>query len=142
MNILEKLAKSAENNHGLQLSPVHVKEIVTIMQGMQFQIANDQGRLEAQTRILTVCLNQVGGALDIPSTLFSEAERYIIDIEWDDEGDNIRASIRVADVDVPEVQEDNTAAPDSDSSDVPVSTNGAGGWPSDRERDLDEEGEG
>jgi len=140
MNVLEKLAKSAENNHGLELQAVHVKEIVTIMQGMQFQIANDQGRLEAQTRILTVALNQIGGALDIPTELFAEAESYIIDVEWNDEGSNIRASIRLANVEVPEVQEDSAASAGSGSSAVSVPADSAGGPDGDREADTDGEG--
>lgn len=137
-NIFERLAKSAENNHGLEIHPTQVRELVATIQAMQMQIANDQGRLEAQTRILAVCLNQIGGALDIPAELFGEAENYIIDVEWNEEGDNIRASLRVANVDVPEVQDDAAAASGSDGSAVPVSDGDSGGA---EDGQADEDGE-
>lgn len=136
MNILQKLAKSAEVGHGLELAPVHVKELVTVMQGMQYQIANDQGRLEAQTRILAVALNHVGGKLDIESQLFAEAENYVVNVEWEEEGDVIHASLGLADVAVPEVQDQDEAAPVSAGSAVPVQSGDSGG-DEDGEADTD-----
>lgn len=127
MNVIERLAKSAQNNHGLEIHPTQVKELVAIIQAMQMQIANDQGRLEAQTRILAVALNQVGGALDIIPDLFAEAERYAVDVEWSEEGDNIRASLRLADVVVPDVQQEGTAAANSDPGPVSVQPVDTGG---------------
>ena len=138
MNVFERLAKSAESRHGLELQARQVQELVATMQAMQMQIANDQGRLEAQTRILAVALNQVGGALDIDPSLFAQAEAYIVDVEWSDEGDNIRASLRMADVGVPEVSQDGAAASGSGDGAVPVSADSATGPDSDRPVDEDE----
>ena len=140
MNVFEKLAKSAENRHGLELQPTQVQELVATLQAMQLQIANDQGRTEALSRILVVSLNQVGGALNIPSELFAEAERYVIDVTWDDNGEEIHASIRLADVGVPEVPEDGAAAPISDGSAVPVHS-GDSGQSTDGAQDTDAEEE-
>ena len=143
MNVFERLAKSAENRHGLELSARQVQELVATIQAMQLQIANDQGRLEAQTRILAVSLNQIGGALDIAPDLFAEAENYVVDVEWSEEGDNIRASLRMAGVGVPEVSQDDAAASEGDSGTVPVPADSPAGQPepSDREADEDEEKE-
>ena len=112
MNVLEMLAASAQNNHGRTLQPTHVKEIVTILQGMQYQIASDNGRLDALTRILAVTLNQLGGALDIDPSLFAQAENYVVDVEWEteEEGSVIHVQIRDAGVDLPEMQEEDEAA--------------------------------
>ena len=126
MNVFQRLAKSAENRHGLELQPTQVQELVATIQAMQLQIANDQARLEAQTRILAVALNHSGGALDIAAELFGEAENYVVDVVWNEEGDQIRASIRLADVDVPGVQEEGTATTEGDSSSVPVSEGDSG----------------
>jgi hypothetical protein len=138
MNVFQKLAKSAENRHGLELQATQVQELVATMQAMQYQIANDQGRLEAQTRILAVALNQIGGSLDIAAELFSEAENYVIDVEWNDEGDTIRASLRLADVVVPEVQEEDSAATDSTGDAVPLHTDEDG---DEVDGEADEDGE-
>lgn len=115
MNVIELLAKSAESNHGREFEPTQIKEIVTILQGMQYQIANDQGRLDALTRILAVSLNQLGGALDIAAETFADAEHYIVDANWDheEEGSIVHVSIRPSKVEVPELSEDSGAAEES-----------------------------
>jgi len=106
MNVIQRLAKSAESNHGLQLQPLQVKEVVTILQGMQVQIASDQGRGDALTRILAVTLNQLGGAIDIEPELFADAEHYAVNVEWDEEAEGaiIHATLTRSNLDVPEVQ--------------------------------------
>ncbi len=123
MNIIEKLAKSAEVNHGLQLQPTHVKEIVTILQGMQMQIASDQGRGDALTRILAVCLNQIGGAIDIEPELFADAEHYAIDVQWDEEAEGaiIHATLTRSNLDMSEVPENGKTALISELRELPVS---------------------
>ena len=111
MNVIEMLAKSAQNNHGRSFAPTQIREIVTIMQGMQYQIANDNARLDALTRILAVSLNQQGGALDIDAEVFADAENYAVDAEWDheEEGSTIHVSIR-PNVDMPPMPEEDEAA--------------------------------
>ncbi len=131
-NVLERLAKSAKNNHGLELFPTQVKEIVTIMQGMQYQIASDQGRTDALTRILAITLNQLGGSLDVHPDLFAEAEDYAIEVNWDDDEDVTEGIIHVSlirNMGLPEVQEDGDTTSRADSSAVPVSDDQAGGGP-------------
>jgi hypothetical protein len=140
MNVMEALAQSAKNRHGRTLSERQVQELVTIIQAMQMQIANDQGRLEAQTRILTVALEELGGDLLMPAEDFANAQQYIIDVEWDEEGDTIHASIRLADVGVPEVQDDGAAASGDTVDTVPLHA-GDGGDGEDGEADADAEGE-
>lgn len=127
MNVFQKLAKSAENRHGLELQATQVQELVATLQAMQLQIANDNARMDAQTRILAVALNHAGGAIDIAAELFAEAENYVVDVSWNEEGDEIRASIRMADVEVSEVPAEGDAAAESDSSTVPVSEDDSGG---------------
>ena len=138
MNVFQKLAKSAESRHGLELQATQVQELVATIQAMQMQIANDQGRLEAQTRILAVALNHIGGAIDIASELFSQAENYVIDVEWDEEGDTIRASLRLAGVDVPEMPEEEPTASVSGGDAVPLHTDEDGG---ETDGEADEDGE-
>lgn len=141
-NIIERLAKSAESNHGLQLQPVHVKEIITIMQGMQMQIASDQGRSDALTRILAVALNQVGGALDIEAELFAEAEAYSINVEWDEEdkGAVIHATLTRGEMAVPEMQDDEQTTGGGGSNLMPVSDTEDRREDGPTESDPDEEG--
>ncbi len=135
MNIIEKLAKSAEVNHGLQLQPTNVKEIVTILQGMQMQIASDQGRSDALTRILAVTLNQLGGAIDIEPELFADAEHYAVNVDWDEEeeGAIIHATLTRSNLDMSEVQPEGEAAIGGDVSELPVSE------PEDQREVLDDE---
>jgi len=140
MNVIEKLAKSAEVNHGLQLQPIHVKEIVTILQGMQMQIASDQGRSDALTRILAVTLNQLGGAIDIEPELFADAEHYAVNVDWDDEAEGavIHATLTRSNLDVPEVQDNGGTASDSEADVVPVPDATGGREEDRREPDPDE----
>jgi hypothetical protein len=135
MNVIEMLGKSAENNHGRELSATQVKEIIVILQAMQMQIAQDQSQLDAQTRILAASLDQHGGALDISSTMFAEAERYVVEAVWDAEKDVIHA--RVA---VPKVSEEDAATEGSGLSVVSVSDDEDGGSLA-GEEDGDEEGQ-
>jgi len=123
MNVIERLAKSAGVNHGLTLEPTHVKEVVTILQGMQMQIASDQGRGDALTRILAVTLNQLGGAIDIEPELFADAEHYAVNVDWDDEeeGAIIHATLTRSNLDVPEVQPQGETTGDGDVVELPVS---------------------
>lgn len=125
--ILERLAKSAENNHGLTLSPVHVREIVTIMQAMQSEVHSQQMRADGVTRIASCALNQIGGKLDIVPSMYEEAEKYIVYAQWeDDESEEgiihveLQQEQEAGAVAVPEVQPDSEAAGDSDGSAVPV----------------------
>ncbi len=122
INVISLLAKSAEKGRGREFHASQIKEIVTIMQGMQFQIASDQGRSDALTRVLAVALNQLGGAIDIEPDLFVEAENYIVNVQWDeeDEGAIIHATLQRTNVDVPSVQEDTEAASDDTTNVVPV----------------------
>ena len=138
MNVFEKLAKSAENNHGLELQALQVKELVTAMQAMQMQIANDQGRLEAATRILTQTVLRLGGELTVPQSDFIEAQEFVVEVEWNEEGD-INVATRLADVAVPEVSGEDEAAGGSAGSPVSVLADG-GGQPEDGEENPDEEG--
>ncbi len=143
MNVIERLAKAAKVNHGLQLEPRNVKEIITIIQGMQFQIASDTGRMDALTRILAVSLNQVGGSLDIESELFSEAEHYAIDVQWDTEEEGAIIHVRLTkstDVEVPEVPEDRKAADGGGSNLMPVSVGDGGREVPSVQDDPDERG--
>ena len=138
MNVFEKLAKSAENNHGLELQALQVKELVTAMQAMQMQIANDQGRLEAATRILTQTVLRLGGELTVPQSDFIEAQEFVVEVEWNEEGD-INVATRLADVAVSEVQDEDAAASGSDGSGMPLLSDD-GERAEDGVEDSDEEG--
>ena len=142
MNVIERLAQSAKVNHGLQLEPRNVKEIVTILQGMQMQIAADQGRSDALTRILAVCLNQIGGTIDIEPELFADAEHYAVNVKWDedDEGAIIHATLTRSEVDVPEVPKDSEATSGGGSNLMPVSKSEDRREAHDESDDPDEEG--
>lgn len=137
MNVIEMLGQSFKNNHGRELSATQVKEIVTILQAMQMQIAQDQVQIDAQTRILAASLDQHGGALDISSTMYAEAEQYVVEVEWDNEKDVINARIKVA---VPTVPAEDNAAEGSGVSAVPVPDDEDGGDLA-GEEDGDEEGQ-
>lgn len=137
MNVFQKLAKSAESNHGLELQPIQVKELVTTLQAMQFQIANDQARAEALTRVLACALDQHGGALNIAATMFAEAENYVVTVDWSEDGEEIHARVELAEVAVPELQEDGEPASGSDLNRLPVQDGDSGG-PEDREPHTDE----
>lgn len=141
MNPIERLAKSVESGTGAMFDDKQVKELATILQAMQMQIASDQGKNEALIRILAVALNQVGGQLDIPVFMYAQAEKHIVDVEWSEEGDVIHASIRVADVDVPEVSEGAATASGSDSDVVRLHGSEAAGREDD-DRGADSNGEG
>jgi len=123
MNVIEALAKAAEQNHGRELQPRQVRELVTIMQAMQQEIAVQQARADGTTRIAAVALNQIGGRLRIVPDMYIEAEQYAVRVEWndDEEGDIIDVTLiketPAADVGVSAVQEGD----DSDDGD-PVST--------------------
>lgn len=141
MNPIERLAKSVENGTGAMFDEQAVKELATILQAMQMQIASDQGRNEALVRILAVALNQVGGALDIPVFMYAQAEKHVVDVEWSEEGDVIHASIRVADVGVSEVPETADTATGSDGDVVRLHSDEAAGREDDGgEPDPDDQG--
>ena len=135
--ILQLLAKAAESNHGRQLTPQQVKEVVTILQAMQYEIAASHGRLEAQTRLLSILLNQLGGEIDISADLYVEAENYVVNVTWSDEGDTINAKL-YGELEMSEMQEDSEATSSGAGSQLSLQLD-EGGQQLDGSEDPDEE---
>jgi len=127
MNVTERLLKAAEVNHGLQLEATGVQELLGLMQAIS-------GRTDAITRILAVALDQIGGSLDIEADLFSQAENYGIDVNWDtpEEGAVIHVTLTRNEVAVSSVPEDDEAASGGGSGLMPVQESEGG-----RESDPD-----
>ena len=141
MNVLEGLAKSAENNHGRTLEARQVRELVTIMQAMQMEIGAQQMRADGATRVAAIALNQLGGRLQVVPEMYMEAEHYAVEVSWNEEGDVIDVTLTKdtpAGVDVPGVSED-SGSDDGDTVSAVRLPESEGGREGDAdEADLDE----
>ena len=146
MNVFQLLSKSAASGHGRELSPLQVREIVVTLQAMQHEIGSQSMRADGVTRIAAVCLNQLGGTLDIVPDMYAESEEYSVVVQWlegeDEEGDVIRATLTkdtAGEVPVSEVQDDDGAADGSDSDVVQLHPDETGGRDVHRTPDVDGE---
>lgn len=150
MNVLERLGKSAENNHGLTLEPTQVREVVTVIQAMQMEIASQTVRADGVTRVAAVVLNELGGQVNIVPEMYADAEQYAVRAEWVYDEDDpesevinvklVKTEAAAFDVEVPEVQEASGAAASGDDDVVPLHSDSAGGRVDNRETDSDGEG--
>lgn len=126
MNVIELLAKAAQQNHGRQLDPPAVKEVLMTLQTQQQQYLASQGRLDAVTRVAGVMLERLGGTITMqPEELEAFADGPGFNVEWNEETDVVHVDIAVEDVEMPEVSEDDETAADSDLRLAPVPEDGA-----------------
>ncbi len=116
MNIFQLLAKSAENNNGRTLQPQQVREVVTVLQAMQYEIAEGGVRTEALTRFCVVLIDDVGGNLVMDGSDYVEAETRGLAADWSEEGDTIALS--TYEVDMPSVPVDDSPTYDIGESDL------------------------
>jgi hypothetical protein len=100
-NVFQLLAESAENNNGRTLQPSQVREVVAVLQAMQYEIADLQVRGEALTRFTVVLTDHLGGDIVLDGEQYTAAETKGIQADWSEEGDEIALS--TYDVDMPGV---------------------------------------
>ena len=74
MSVFERLGKSAQNHHGMTLTPDQVREVVFTVQAMQVQIGEQALRADGVTRIAACALSELGGELNIVPDMYAEAE--------------------------------------------------------------------
>ena len=141
MNVIELLAKAAQQNHGRQLDAPAVKEVLMTLQIQQKQLLGSQGRLDALTRVAGVLLERLGGTANItPDELDAFADGPGFTIEWDEETDVIHVNIAMDEVDVPEVPVDADAAASSEGGLAPVPEDGGDAEPEEASSDEADEG--
>ncbi len=116
MNIFQLLAASAENGNGRTLQPTQVKEIVTVLQAMQYEIAEGMARTEVLTRINVVLIDDLGGHTIMDGSDYIEAETRGLKADWSEEGDLIDLS--TYEVDMPSVPVDDIPTSEGDGSDL------------------------
>ena len=116
MNIFQLLAASAENGNGRTLQPTQVKEIVTVLQAMQYEIAEGMARTEVLTRLCVVLVDDTGGNLVMDSSDYIEAETRGLKADWSEEGDLIDLS--TYEVDMPSVPVGDIPTSDEEGSDL------------------------
>jgi hypothetical protein len=119
MSAIQSLAKSAENNHGISLQPIQVKEVMDTLVSYQNAYQAVSGRLESLTYISTVLIERLGGKVNLQSHELDDASAGPgFDVSWDEETDVI--TIRLSEVAVPEVQLDDGTAEVSGADVAPV----------------------
>ena len=93
MNVMEMLVESAGKNHGRQLTPDQVQQLVAGFEQYDRAVRTAEGRLDAVTRIAGVLLQREGGTAKITPAQFDEFEDspgFLVD--WDEETDIIHVT--------------------------------------------------
>ena len=124
MNAIELLGKSIEAGHGREFTADQLNDIGATLQAMQRDLLDQYARVEALTRFAVVAIDSIGGSLDMTAIIYSEAENYGLDVDWDEEKDIIHA--KTYQVLLPEVSEEDRTDGGGDDGSVP-SVSGEGG---------------
>jgi hypothetical protein len=121
MHTVEVLIKAGQNNHGVQLQPMQVQELLNEFATYAQANAIMEQRVATATGIAGVLLERLGGSADLRAEEYSEfVESEGFDAKWDEETGDIH--VEMAQVGLSVVRtEDEAALGEGDAGVAPVS---------------------